>query len=296
MARSAKLTIIGMVVIALAGVTALLLPQSSPQPSRDRKGADGSSTVSKADAWCTDPLPSAPSRSRLFRSSAWQDSLGDGLPDAFRLESTADRERFRHWFSFIAEMQYYYPGAEASREVQDCAGLIRYAFHEALRRHDGEWRRRFAAPVDFPIEDIEKYAYPRTPLGTALFRTRPGPFAPADVSGGAFREFADAETLVRYNTHRVGRRSEAARKGDLLVFRQPQQKQPYHTMIFLGGSEALPNAVADWIVYHTGQDGGQAGVIKKALFRVLCEHPEPRWRPVEENPNFLGFYRLNILR
>jgi hypothetical protein len=280
-----------MVVITLGGATALLLPRQVPGNVALQLFKAGAGRARR-------PRSQASLTPVAFSSfgAVGQDSLGDGLPDAFRLDTTADRERFRRWFSFIAEMQYYYPSAEASREVQDCAGLIRYAFHEALRRHDGEWRRRFAAPVDFPIEDIEKYAYPRTPLGTALFRTRPGPFAPGDLSGGAFREFADAETLVRYNTHRVGRRPEAARKGDLLVFRQPPQQQPYHTMIFLGGSEALPDAVADWIVYHTGQDGGQTGVIKKVPYRVLCEHPEPRWRPVEGNPNFLGFYRLNILR
>ena len=293
MARSAKLTIIASAIglVALAGATALLPPRQAPGNVAPQLFKAGAGRARR-------PRSQAPLTLAALSSShaTWQDSLGDGLPDAFRLESTADRERFRRWFSFIAEMQYYCPSAEASREVQDCAGLIRYAFHEALRRHDGEWRRRFAAPVDFPIEDVEKYAYPRTPLGTALFRTRPGPFAPGDLSDGAFGEFADAETLVRYNTYRVGRRPEAARKGDLLVFRQPQQKQPYHTMIFLGGSEALPDAVADWIVYHTGQDGGQAGVIKKAPFRVLCQHPEPRWQPVEGNPNFLGFYRLNILR
>jgi uncharacterized protein YfaT (DUF1175 family) len=27
----------------------------------------------------------------------------------------------------------------------------------------------------------------------------------------------------------------------------------------------------------------------------LDHHPDARWRPVEINRNFLGFYRLNIL-
>ncbi len=230
-----------------------------------------------------------------LQSLAW-DSFGDGLPDVLRLESVADRERFRRWFTFLAEMQYYYPPAQASREVDDCAALIRYAFHEALRRHDGEWRRQFAAPVEFPIEDVEKYSYPRTPVGPAVFRATPPPLRPSDLNDGSFREFADAETLIRYNAHPVGRRAEAAQKGDLLVFYQPNQKQPYHTMVFVGASEALPDGVADWVVYHTGENGGQAGVIKKVPLSVLERHPAARWRPVFENANFLGFYRFNVLR
>jgi uncharacterized protein YfaT (DUF1175 family) len=29
---------------------------------------------------------------------------------------------------------------------------------------------------------------------------------------------------------------------------------------------------------------------------VLDHHPDPRWRPVESNKNFLGFYRLKIIQ
>lgn len=228
--------------------------------------------------------------------SLLRDSFGDGLPDSLRLDSASDRERFRRWFSFLAEMQYYYPPPEAAREVDDCAALIRYSVHEALRRHDGEWRRHFASPVEFPFEDVEKYSYPRTPLGPAIFRTAPGPLRASDLGDQTFREFADAGTLIRYNTHPVGRRGEAAQKGDLLVFYQPHQKQPYHTMIFLGASELLPDGVTDWVIYHTGESGGKAGVVKKVPRSVLREHPAARWRPIPENPDFLGFYRLNILR
>jgi uncharacterized protein len=28
----------------------------------------------------------------------------------------------------------------------------------------------------------------------------------------------------------------------------------------------------------------------------LLHHPDPRWRPLKENANFLGVYRWNILR
>ena len=149
--------------------------------------------------------PRAESRvKRPVRPPVLQDSFGDGLPDALRLDEAADRERFRRWFSILAEMQYYYPNAEAAREVDDCAALIRYAFHEALRRHDGEWRRRFASPVELPFEDVEKYSYPHTPFGPGLFRARGGPLSLSDLEDGTFRQFADAETL-RSEERRVGK-------------------------------------------------------------------------------------------
>ena len=37
------------------------------------------------------------------------------------------------------------------------------------------------------------------------------------------------------------------------------------------------------------------GTVKKVELSVLDHHPDPRWRPVESNRNFLGFYRLKIL-
>jgi uncharacterized protein YfaT (DUF1175 family) len=36
--------------------------------------------------------------------------------------------------------------------------------------------------------------------------------------------------------------------------------------------------------------------VKKVELSVLDQHPDPRWRPVERNKNFLGFYRLKILQ
>jgi uncharacterized protein YfaT (DUF1175 family) len=37
------------------------------------------------------------------------------------------------------------------------------------------------------------------------------------------------------------------------------------------------------------------GALKKVRLNVLDQHPDKRWRPVESNPNFLGFYRLKML-
>ena len=66
-------------------------------------------------------------------------------------------------------------------------------------------------------------------------------------------------------------------------------------MIFLGTAQLAGNQSTDWVVYHTGASPTDEGTVKKVELSVLDHHPNKRWRPVESNPNFLGFYRLKIL-
>lgn len=67
-------------------------------------------------------------------------------------------------------------------------------------------------------------------------------------------------------------------------------------MIYLGAPHVAPNGGQDWVVYHTGSSPIDKGTVKKVQLSVLDQHPDPRWRPVENNRNFLGFYRLKILQ
>ena len=66
-------------------------------------------------------------------------------------------------------------------------------------------------------------------------------------------------------------------------------------MIFLGGAKLGGNQGSDWVVYHTGSSPTDEGTVKKVELSVLDHHPNKRWRPVESNSNFMGFYRLKIL-
>jgi hypothetical protein len=110
-----------------------------------------------------------------------------------------------------------------------------------------------------------------------------------------FAEFADAETLLRYNSFRVSSNLHAARPGDLLFFHQSTQRQPYHAMLFVGHSHFQPQG-SDWIVYHTGELNGGRGEIREVQSSLLERHPDPHWRPLETNPHFLGVYRFTLLR
>jgi uncharacterized protein YfaT (DUF1175 family) len=224
------------------------------------------------------------------RRWSWHDSLGDGFPDSVRLDSAQDRENFLRWFTFLAEGQYYAPSAKA--EIQDCAALIRFAYRNSLLAHTSGWRADVHLPYDAGFGDIAQYNYPYGPLGRALFRTRP---VAAGVKPSDFAEFADSATLLRYNTFPVSRDLRAARPGDLLFFRQPVEREPFHTMLFVGKSYFQPRN-SDWIVYHTGDVDGHRGEIREVQAVTLLEHPDPHWRPATSNPNFLGVYRLEILR
>lgn len=222
------------------------------------------------------------------------DQFGDGTPDFLRLQDGDDRNAFRRWFAFLAESAYFQKTADRSREVTDCAALIRFAYREALRPHDGVWATQWHL-VSLPDAGaVRKYAYPHTALGPRLFRTAPGAFMPEDLENGAFAEFADAQSLRRYNTHFISRELSAARPGDLLFFRQADHRMPFHTMIYLGPSSF--GGGSNWVVYHTGPEGLHPGEIRRVTISDLLHHPQAAWRPSLQNRAFLGVYRWNILR
>ncbi len=130
---------------------------------------------------------------------AWTDRFGDGTPDFLRLSDPADQAAFRRWFTLIAEYQAIRPKAEVPAEITDCASLLRYAYREALKRHDEGWFEASGIEVLAPPGEIRAWNYPHTPLGTGLFRARPGGFVPIDATDGTFAQFADAHTLVERN-------------------------------------------------------------------------------------------------
>lgn len=222
--------------------------------------------------------------------NAWIDSFGDGTPDFLRLTDPADQAAFRQWFTLIADYQAIRPRTQVPTEIADCAGLLRYAYREALKRHDDSWFVVTGIEVRALPGEIRAWRYPDTPLGAGLFRVREGPFWAADATNGAFAQFADAKTLVERNAYPVSRDVRQAQPGDLLFYQQFGQSSPWHSMIVtrIGGEAG--------VVYHTGPDGRSPGELRRVTIAELLDHPQPQWRPIPANPNFLGVYRWNILR
>jgi len=229
-------------------------------------------------------------------ANPWADSDTDGIPDNAELRSFDDRQTFRKWFAGIAEMQFYQMNDEWNARQRDCAGLVRFAWREALRKHDRPWFKKMGAEYEPVAPDVRAFSLETNPLGEKLFRTDFGSFQESDITTGKFADFADARTLKNFNCAFVSRDRRQAQRGDLLFFHQPWvSKFPFHVMIFIGEPQRDGEGAADWVVYHTGSSPTDEGTLKKVRLAVLDHHPDKRWRPVESNPNFLGFYKLKIL-
>lgn len=225
------------------------------------------------------------------------DSDNDGIPDVIELRTYQDRDSFRRWFTAIAETQFYQLSDQWNAEQRDCAGLVRFATREALRHHDRLWLQKMGPAYQTVASDVAGLDLDHNPLGEKIFRTDFGSFQESDIRNGRFSEFADGRSLKNFNAVFVTRNRREAQPGDLLFFFQPWvQKFPYHVMIFLGPARVAPNGAQDWVVYHTGSSPTDKGTVKKVELSVLDQHPDPRWRPIESNKNFLGFYRLKILQ
>lgn len=256
-------------------------------------------TLTRAKLWCIGCACALVLTSGQFaggtRTGANADRIGDGTPDFLRLDSEADREAFRAWFTAIAEYQALRPAEELPREINDCAALLRYAYRGALHVHTADWLAENKLEALAVLPSVKKFAYPRTPLGASLFRVRPP--VPNEDAKTAFAEFADARTLWQLNTYFVSRDVRLARPGDLLFYRQLEQSSSYHSMVFVGRSQLLRGDSEEGVlVYHTGPIGKSTGEMRRTTVAELMEHPSPRWRPAPGNANFLGVYRWNILR
>lgn len=221
------------------------------------------------------------------------DRDSNGTPDAVKLDAEQDQLAFRRWFTFLSEAQFFQHEDARPPEITDCAALIRYAYREALKQHDEIWAKDAKLPLIRAIPSVEKYRYPYTPLAPALFRVKAGGFDPNDSA--AFSQFADAQTLQRFNTHMVSRDIRRAQPGDLLFYRHDLADLPFHGMIYIGRSQVQSDNEEVLLVYHTGPDQGRPGEIRRPTASELLVHPNPEWRPVPGNPSFLGVFRWNIL-
>ena len=206
----------------------------------------------------------------------------DGFPDEAELISEDDREAFRGWFVRIAESQFLRRSFSWKDTQRDCAGLIRFAYREALKEHDAQWLIKSGIVIDKNLPDIRRFHYPAVPvLGKNLFKQKTG--SALDVN--SFGSFADAETLLKYNAGFVSRSFDDVKKGDILFFRiNSTGRQQYHSMIVAGVENREP-----LIIYHTGKED----IIKRVPLSYL--KGSGAFDPSSSNDRFLGIYRFHIL-
>jgi uncharacterized protein YfaT (DUF1175 family) len=141
---------------------------------------------------------------------------------------------------------------------RDCAGLVRFAYRTAFRRLD---------PA----------------------RAAAGPFRDA---AGRPAQFADAATLLRGSFVLLGRDDAARarlRSGDLVAFARPDEAEgPVHHLMLVVRPDDPAHGRA-LVVYHPGEKGA---AVRVGALDALAREAPAGWRPVPENPLFLGFYRL----
>ena len=210
------------------------------------------------------------------------DADRDGYPDAAELRSEEDRRAFVDSFVAVALAQMGAPESAFDPSQRDCAGLVRYAYREALKAHDATFAARHPGLRRLP--EVRAFHYPSVPfLGTRLFRVRPGRFDPAALE----RDFAHAPEAVRLAEGSARRIAEAPSLGDLALFRSAAGVA--HLMIVAGEGPDAP------LVYHTGPRDGGPGEVRRVSLLSLRSHPDSAWRPLAANPSFQGFFRFRIL-
>lgn len=226
------------------------------------------------------------------------DRDADGLPDAAELRTEQDRAAFVRWFTTIAEAQSTRLDDGWAKIHHDCAGLVRFAYKEALKQHDDAWlqRRRYLPVINHP--DVQALRYPHLPfMGELPFSQRGQPFLPEVRAQAQFTAAPDARTLWQANSTFLSRDVRDARAGDLIFFRVPYGTHTrMHTMILLGARPGADHRAAGRrVVYHTGAAPEEGGEVRKVSLQMLAAHPDADWHPVADNPRFLGVYRLNLL-
>ncbi|SMB83413.1 DUF1175 family protein [Deinococcus hopiensis] len=213
------------------------------------------------------------------------DADGDGYPDVLELVGT-DRAAFADWFASVAESQYYGISADWKREDQDCAGLVRYAFVNALARHDSAWWAKFKFLPRPRFAEVRGLTYPAPLVSRSVFRVGPGPYRMDDVETGRLVGRTSARFLANRSAALISRDPAQAQRGDLLFFLRPGLGA-YHSMVYLGGGR---------VVYHTGALPEEGGEVRLVTLATLMRHPDAAFHPTPRNPNFLGVYRWQILR
>nr|WP_320131190.1 DUF1175 family protein [uncultured Holophaga sp.] len=199
--------------------------------------------------------------------------FGPALPEQ------GDREAFRTWFVAILEQQLDGPSPAWEPAQRDCAGLLRFAFREAWGPHTEAWRDRTGFRGGSVASD------PPLEMGGPWRRAFPTPEGWSPFAKGAF--------LRRLACMPIGRDPVRARPGDLVFFaRGGAHATPDHAMAFV-----RPDVDGQPVLlYHTGPEGnGAGGEVRRVRLDELLHHPDPDFRPLPENPAFLGVYRWKVL-
>ncbi len=199
------------------------------------------------------------------------------LPCAHAAELVAEQavldaeqsRRFRAWFVLLVAEQLR-QGPNPRWQHRDCAGLVRFAVDESFSSHDAAWRRNNSLQ--------ERRLPPELALSPQQTQWRQR-WRHIDGSIGAF---ATAFAMVQENSIFVSRDINQAQPGDLLFFDQGEDQ---HLMIWMG----------NYIAYHTGTRRRHDTGLRAVGVQQMLAWRDVRWQPRNDNPNFIGVFRLRFL-
>lgn len=185
------------------------------------------------------------------------------------------KQLIREWmhalaFDFFKDPEPVLPSQWHSTN-RDCSGFIRYLVWQSIRTHDHKWQRYHGSALTRALPDVfEK------PVSYAVYRNK----------NRSYSNFADSFTLMRYNSRLITRQIDSSlRDADILFF---EDGNSYHSMLLLRNRLS-----GGWfVVYHTGNENNQLKILD---INNLFEHTQKKWHPSDDNPHFLGFYRLYFL-
>jgi uncharacterized protein YfaT (DUF1175 family) len=180
---------------------------------------------------------------------------------------------FRAWFTLIVDQQMR-RGPTPRWTQRDCAGLVRFAADNALRRHGTDWLRANGLNG---LADAGRLP-PEIGLD-ARQRSLAQRWVRADGTRGPY---ASAIALVQDNSRFVSRDINQALPVDLLFYDQGDDQ---HLMIWLDR----------YIAYHTGTTTPTDNGLRAVSVAELMQWRDSRWRPLDGNPNFIGLFRLDFL-
>ncbi len=163
---------------------------------------------------------------------------------------------------------------------RDCAGLVRFAYREALKPRTLDQRKMHRLPAGLPFPEVSSAARQIFPSWPALWQI---------TKSGKIGFFADGEALIAYNFRLKSFEVEDAKPGDLLVYHTDDEYGMFgrHIMIFAGG------AGPGFVVYHNGATDAKAAV---QIVSAASLASEPAWQPSPSNPHFRGVYEWQRFR
>jgi len=192
---------------------------------------------------------------------------GEPVPPV-RLD-TAQSQAFRAWMVRIIHEQIR-RGPNPRWFHRDCAGLVRFAVGETFKCHDGKWLRNNSLSTRMLPPEI-------------VLRADQKPLLQGWVQlDGSRAPFASAQVLIQKNTRFVSKDINQAQSGDLLFFDYGDDQ---HVMVWMGRA----------IAYHTGTVTKTDNGLRAVTLQQLMQWKDTRWRPQQDNPNFIGVFRLAFL-